>query len=113
LSISRFNFDISTKHYSGGEIQKICIAKALYANSKVLILDEPTKGMDSSSKSDIYNLMIDYVSKGNAILLLSSDFAEISGMADRTIIMKNGIIVKELKTDQNSIENIIYYSTVV
>ena len=92
-------------------MQKICIAKALYSSSHILILDEPTKGMDASSKSDVYNFMNNFVAQKNSIILLSSDFSEIAGMCDRVLIMNNKKIIKQLDRSSNLKKEIIYYST--
>jgi ribose transport system ATP-binding protein len=111
LAIAQHHRTLPVKHYSGGTKKKIAISKALYSNSHILVLDEPTAGMDSSSKSDLYNFMNDFISKGNSILLISSDFSEVAGMSDRVIIMSGGAIVKQLGREGNLREDIIHYST--
>ena len=82
--------------YSFGEQQKIILSRYLFSNTHILLADEPTKSIDTGSKLDIYNLFNSYVSKGNAILLFSSDFSEICGICDRVFVLQNGSIVKEL-----------------
>ena len=97
-----------TDRFSAGTQKKLCIAKILFANTKILILNEPTLGIDSASKSDVYNLLIDYVSKGNSIIIISSNFSEISGFADRAIILKEGVISGELLYDELCKEKILF-----
>lgn len=80
---------------SGGNQQKVVFCKLLNNDLKVLILDEPTKGVDVGAKSQIYEIMNDLVSKGYGIIMVSSDMPEIIGMCDRIIAMHEGKIVKE------------------
>ena len=83
---------IPVKFLSGGTQQKIALSKLLHTNVDILIVDEPTKGLDSASKSDVYNFMNDFVSKDRSIIIISSDFAEVSGMCDRVIVLNEGKI---------------------
>ena len=78
------------KSLSGGNQQKVMLAKSLFANSKILIFDEPTKGIDIGAKEEIYNLMMELANSGKAIIMISSEIAEIIGMADRILVMKGG-----------------------
>ena len=80
---------------SGGNQQKVVVGKWLSAGSNVIIFDEPTRGIDVGAKMEIYKLMDDLVSKGNAILMISSELQEVVGMSDRIYIMKEGEIVAE------------------
>lgn len=102
---------IAINALSGGTLQKLCISKSLFSNIKMLILDEPTLGLDSGSKSDVYNFMIDFVGKGNAVLLISSDFDEIAGMCDRAIILNDGMITKILNHTDLSKEQIVAFAS--
>lgn len=81
---------------SGGNQQKVSIAKWLAANAKVLILDEPTKGVDVATKAAVHNLMSDLARDGKAILMISSEIPEIIGMSDRIIVMHEGVLVSEI-----------------
>lgn len=110
FSINIENISKEARYLSYGTQQKICIAKTLFSGANIMILDEPTKGIDSAAKSDIYNMMNYFVGNGNSIILLSSDFAEILGMCDRIIIMNRGKIVKELKKEDATKEKIAQYS---
>lgn len=107
LNISGQHFGLSTGHLSNGAKQKVAIAKSLYSGSRILIFDEPTQFIDSASKSDVYNLMSDYVMKNNAIILISSDLDEIMGMSDRIYVVHNGRIVNELLSSQCTKEAIL------
>jgi ribose transport system ATP-binding protein len=94
------------KSLSGGNQQKALLAKSLFTNSKILIFDEPTKGIDVGAKEEIYNMMIELATQGKAIIMVSSEIPEILGMSDRILVMKRGRITAELsreKADQGSI----------
>ncbi|MBU3100248.1 sugar ABC transporter ATP-binding protein [Clostridium sp. DSM 17811] len=96
---------------SGGNQQKIVIAKWLSSNSKILIVDEPTRGIDVGAKVDIYNIMNDLVKKGVGIIMISSELPEILGMSDRVLVMCRGSITGELNMEEASQENIMHYAT--
>ena len=77
---------------SGGNQQKVVLAKMLSCDLKVLILDEPTKGIDVGAKYSLYTSMNELAAQGYAIIMISSEMPEVLGMADRVIVMKNGHI---------------------
>ena len=81
---------------SGGNQQKAVLAKSLMSKPKVLIMDEPTRGIDVGAKSTIYNIMIDLAKQGIAIIMISSELPELIGMADRILVMSGGKIMGEL-----------------
>jgi len=81
---------------SGGNQQKVLLARLLETNPKVLILDEPTRGVDVGAKSEIYRLIDDLARKGIAILVISSELPEIVGICDRVLVMREGAIVGEV-----------------
>ena len=93
--------------YSGGNQQKVMLAKWLMNRSPIYIMDEPTRGVDSASKIDIYNTMNDLASKGAAIILISSEIEETLGMADRILVLAGGKIAREFRWEEASKENII------
>jgi ribose transport system ATP-binding protein len=103
--------DITQKvgYLSGGNKQKVFIAKWLLSRAKIFIFDEPTKGLDVSSKVEVYNLINELILGGAAILLISSDLDELLGMSDRVLVMCRGKIVKELAGKDIREENIMYY----
>ncbi|MGW4347001.1 sugar ABC transporter ATP-binding protein [Streptomyces sp. NPDC004690] len=85
---------------SGGNQQKVVIGKWLLANTKVLILDEPTRGIDVGAKVEIYQLINELTAAGAAVLMISSDLPEVLGMSDRVLVMAQGRIAGELPADQ-------------
>ncbi|MEO8611304.1 MAG: sugar ABC transporter ATP-binding protein [Chloroflexota bacterium] len=103
------------RYLSGGNQQKIVIAKWLSMNPKLLILDEPTRGIDIGAKAEVHALMSQLASQGIGILMISSELPEILGMSDRVIVMCNGVITGELTREElqqpNAQEAIIAYAT--
>ncbi|MHB1393332.1 MAG: sugar ABC transporter ATP-binding protein [Clostridia bacterium] len=91
---------------SGGNQQKVVLAKWLLTDSKLLICDEPTKGIDVGTKQEFYNILDNLARQGIAILLISSELTEIIGLSNRVYVMKEGKIVKELPEDILSEETI-------
>jgi ribose transport system ATP-binding protein len=108
LNIKTFSENVPVQKLSGGNQQKVILAKWLALDCQLLILDEPTKGIDVKAKSEIYKLMRDLAAQGKAILFISSEFPELIGMADRVLVMNRGHIVKELKGEQITKENIMH-----
>jgi len=85
---------------SGGNQQKVVLAKWMIKHPKVLILDEPTRGIDVGAKTEIYKLMCQFVAKGNAIIMISSEMQEVIGMSDRMLIFSNGYLSGTLNRDE-------------
>ncbi|HMQ12683.1 MAG TPA: ATP-binding cassette domain-containing protein, partial [Candidatus Competibacter phosphatis] len=81
---------------SGGNQQKLLIARWIAIHPKVLILDEPTKGVDIGAKAEIYRIVSELAAKGVAILVISSELPEVIGISDRILVMREGEIVGEL-----------------
>ncbi len=96
---------------SGGKQKKVIFAKWLFSNAKVLIIDEPTAGIDIGSKIDIYNIMNELVLSGASILMISSDLSEVMGMCDRIMVMYNGEIRKVFTQEEATQEQILYYAS--
>ena len=92
---------------SGGNQQKVVVAKALGQEMKVVIMDEPTKGVDVGAKAEIYAIMGDLAKQGYAIILISSEMPEILGMADRIVVMCNGRLTGILNRDEATQEKIL------
>ncbi|TAH66836.1 MAG: sugar ABC transporter ATP-binding protein [Anaerolineaceae bacterium] len=88
------------KNLSGGNQQKVVIAKTLATNSKIMIFDEPTRGIDVGAKQEIYELMNELAGKGIGIIMISSDMEELLGMSDRIIVLAEGKITGELKREE-------------
>lgn len=100
LSIKTDNMRNSVSSLSGGNQQKVSIAKWLHTLPDVLILDEPTRGVDVGAKSEIYDLIEMVKEQGKAVLLISSEFAEILSLSDRIMIVKRGRIAGEYTREQ-------------
>lgn len=96
---------------SGGNQQKVVVGKWLARNSKVVIFDEPTRGIDVAAKVEIYNLMNELKSQGIAVLFVSSEMPEVLGMSDRILVMADGRITKELDIEEASQDIILEYAT--
>ena len=95
---------------SGGNQQKVVVAKALSQEMKVVIMDEPTKGVDVGAKAEIYAIMGELAQKGYAIILISSEMPEILGMSDRIAVMCNGRITGELSRQEATQETILEFA---
>jgi ribose transport system ATP-binding protein len=95
------------KNLSGGNQQKVAISKWLATDSKVLILDEPTRGIDVGSKKEIHSLMSKLAQQGVAIIMISSELPEILGMSDRIIVMHEGRVKGNLTREEASQERIM------
>jgi ABC-type sugar transport system ATPase subunit len=96
---------------SGGNQQKVVMGRALNAEPEIILLDEPTKGIDVGSKNDIYNLINELVEQGKSIIMVSSELPELLGMCDRFIVMAEGRIVDELTRDEASDKRIMEAAT--
>ncbi|WP_406841606.1 sugar ABC transporter ATP-binding protein (plasmid) [Streptomyces sp. AHU1] len=92
---------------SGGNQQKVVIGKWLLADTKVLILDEPTRGIDVGAKVEIYQLVNQLTAAGAAVLMISSDLPEVLGMSDRVLVMAQGRITGELRADQATQDSVM------
>lgn len=110
LAIKAASIEDNVSSLSGGNQQKVAISKLLASDCKVLILDEPTRGVDVGAKIEIYKIINSLAEKGCAIIIISSEMTEIIGMCDRALIMREGSIVGELKKDALTEQNFIKYS---
>lgn len=100
------------KNLSGGNQQKVVIARWLLAGSHILIMDEPTRGIDVNAKAEIYNLMKEFVEAGGSIIMVSSDLPEILGVADRIMIMREGTVSGFIDTKEASEEKIMELASI-
>jgi ribose transport system ATP-binding protein len=98
-------------HLSGGNQQKALLARALAAGARVLILDEPTKGIDAGAKLEIYDILADLVAKGLSVIIVSSETPEVQAICGRILVMNRGRLVADLKREEASIETIVTYAT--
>ncbi|WP_319529636.1 sugar ABC transporter ATP-binding protein [uncultured Cohaesibacter sp.] len=87
LQIKTPSLDQLVKNLSGGNQQKVVIAKTLAAKAEIIIFDEPTRGIDVGARAEVYNLMVDLATKGIAILMITSDMEELLGMSDRILVL--------------------------
>jgi len=101
----------AVKFLSGGNQQKAVLARWLFTQSKVLIFDEPTRGIDIGAKMEIYNILNELTRKGVAVLMISSEVEEILAMSDRIIVMHDGRITGRLERAEADQELIMHYAT--
>ncbi|RKX53559.1 MAG: D-xylose ABC transporter ATP-binding protein [Thermotoga sp.] len=107
LDIRTPSSEFLTMNLSGGNQQKVVLAKWLFRDSRILILDEPTQGIDVGAKNYMYNLMVELAKRGKGILFISSELHELLGMCDRILVMRKGRIVGEFKREEFDEEKII------
>lgn len=100
LRIATPSISAKVEKLSGGNQQKVVVAKTLATGSNVIIFDEPTRGIDVGAKQEIYKLMANLVNEGNCILLISSDMEELLGMSDRVYVLAEGKLVGELEGEE-------------
>lgn len=111
FNIRTESIETNTGNLSGGNQQKAFIAKWILTNPKVLILDEPTRGVDVGSKAEIYDIMNDLTKQGISIIMVSSDLPEIIGMSDRVAVMHEGKLQGIIDREKASQENIMTLAT--
>ena len=107
LRVRTPSLDQLVKNLSGGNQQKVVLARWLARRPKVLILDEPTRGIDVGAKAEIYRIIADLASDGVALLVISSELPEVLGLADRVLVMKDGRIAGELGRAEATEEKIL------
>lgn len=100
-----------TKNLSGGNQQKVVIAKWLLAKSKILIMDEPTRGIDVNAKAEIYELMKNFVEGGGSIILVSSELPEVLGCSNRIMVMREGYVTGFLDSAEATEENVMLFAS--
>jgi ribose transport system ATP-binding protein len=99
------------QYLSGGNQQKVVLSKSLQTIPEVIIMDEPTRGVDVGAKFEIYQLIRQLNKDGIAILMISSELPEILGLSDRILVMREGKIVAELTPNETTEEMIIEFAT--
>jgi ribose transport system ATP-binding protein len=110
LSIKTPGPNFIVVNMSGGNQQKVILARWLSVGTKIFIMDEPTRGIDVGSKSEIYQIMDELTKKGVGVIMISSELPEVLGMSDRIMVMRQGTIVKELSRAEASEEEIMKYA---
>ncbi|WP_241475303.1 sugar ABC transporter ATP-binding protein [Priestia flexa] len=111
LTIKTQSAEISAGSLSGGNQQKVVIAKWIGIGPKILILDEPTRGVDVGAKREIYQLMNELTERGVAIIMVSSELPEVLGMSDRVLVIHEGKLAGELSREEATQEKIMTYAT--
>ncbi len=111
MNIKVHNADQAVGSLSGGNQQKVVLAKWLENRPDILILDEPTRGVDVGAKYEIYNIIRDLTATGTAVIMVSSELPEAINMCDRLLVMRNKTIVKELNTKDLSQDEVMVYAT--
>ncbi|MDH2393293.1 sugar ABC transporter ATP-binding protein [Streptomyces sp. HNM0663] len=107
LRVRTPSIEHEVRKLSGGNQQKVVLARWLARKPKVLILDEPTRGIDVGAKAEIYHIIAGLAAEGIAVLVISSELPEVLGLADRVVVMQNGRITGELARDQATEEAIL------
>lgn len=111
LTIKAANLEVDAGTLSGGNQQKIVVGKWLARNSRVVIFDEPTRGIDVGAKVEIYQLMNKLKQQGIAVMFVSSEMPEVMGVADRIIVMCDGKITGEVMAKETTQNDILKYAT--
>ena len=110
IDLRAASLDTNVENLSGGNQQKIVIAKWLATQPKIIIMDEPTKGIDIGSKAAVHEFMAELADQGLAVIMVSSEIPEILGMSNRVIVMREGRIVSELTDDDLKPETLVQYA---
>jgi ribose transport system ATP-binding protein len=111
LQVKTPTIEQTVQNLSGGNQQKVVLAKWLFTDSKILIFDEPTRGIDVGAKTEIYQLMNELAAKGVAIIMISSELPEVLGMSDRILVMHEGTIAGQLSRADATQEKIMHLAT--
>jgi len=111
LQVKTSALDMTAATMSGGNQQKVVIAKWLATNPKLLIIDEPTRGIDVGTKSEVHRLLSELAGQGLAILMISSELPEVLGMADRVLVVCEGRITADIEREEATPETVMYAAT--
>ena len=112
LKVKTPNERVKIENLSGGNQQKIILARWLLTHPKILMLDEPTRGIDVGSKYEIYKLIIDLATEGKGIIMVSSEMGELFGICDRILVMSGGRVAGELTREEATQEKIMELASV-
>jgi ABC-type sugar transport system ATPase subunit len=107
VNLKALNYRTDVRFLSGGNQQKVIVGKWIYRDAKIIIFDEPTRGIDVNSKAEIYALMVELLKDGKSIIMISSDMPELISISDRVLIIKKGEIAAQLEGDEIAEKNII------
>ena len=103
--------EVLLQQLSGGNQQKVVLCKWLMRKPKILILDEPTRGIDVGAKAEIYKIMVSLAKEGIAIIMISSELPELISMSDRVLVLAEGKLAGELAREECTQEKIMMYAT--
>lgn len=109
LRLKYANLGQATKNLSGGNQQKVVLSKWMFSNPEILILDEPTRGIDVGAKHEIFQIINQLAEQGKAVIVISSELLEVLGLSDRIYVMDKGRIKAELSKEEASQEKIMSY----
>ena len=107
LNLRAASLDMVVAELSGGNQQKVALAKWLQTGPRLLLLDEPTRGVDVGAKHEVYQLMNEWTSQGIAIILITSEMPELLAMSDRIVVMHRGRITAEYTRDEATADRIL------
>ena len=111
LSLKHAGLDQPVERLSGGNQQKVVLAKWLATEPRLLVIDEPTRGIDVGTKAEVHRLLSELASKGLAVLMVSSELPEVLGMADRVLVMREGHLMATLGRDEATQESVMLAAT--
>ncbi|MFP4394580.1 MAG: ATP-binding cassette domain-containing protein [Anaerolineales bacterium] len=111
LAIKTPSIEQKVRYLSGGNQQKVCVGKWLFVKPNILILDEPTRGIDVGAKYEIYTIMNELVKEGISVIMISSELPEVLGMSDRIYVVSGGRIAGEMPTSEATQEKIMDLAT--
>lgn len=111
LNIKAPGIETMMQALSGGNQQKVVLSKWLMTNPRILILDEPTRGIDIGAKFEIYKIMVDLVKEGISIIMISSELPELISMSDRVLVLSNGKIKGEFEAGECTQDQIMHLAT--
>jgi rhamnose transport system ATP-binding protein len=111
LEVKTAALDAETGTLSGGNQQKVVLGKWLATEPKVLIVDEPTRGIDVGTKAEVHRLLSELAQQGMAILMISSELPEVLGMADRVLVMREGWLTAEFPRSEATPESVMFAAT--
>ena len=111
FNIKCFGASMPAGNLSGGNQQKVVLAKWILKEPKILILDEPTRGVDIGAKKEIYNIINDLAGQGVAVIMISSELPELLGMSDRIMVVREGRVTGIISKEEANQENVMILAT--
>ena len=107
LNVKMNGYDQEVKYLSGGNQQKVVLAKWIFSEASLYIFDEPTRGIDINAKAQFYRIMNNLVKQGKSIIMISSEMPELISMSDRVLVMRDGQIIHEFQREEITEEKIV------